>query len=108
MLKKANVQLAAISYDSVEVLEKFWQAAKIRYPLLSDPKSKTIEAYGIRNKEEKGSRIDGVPYPGTILIGPDGKVAAKLFFSGYKKRHQAKDIVEAAKKVKPVKASSAE
>ena len=96
-LDKAKVQVVAVSYDSVDVLDKFANRAKIDFPLLSDADSKTIDAFGIRNKQAKGSRIDGVPHPGTIIVGSDGKIAAKLFHEGYRKRHVAKDIIEAAK-----------
>lgn len=97
-LKKAGIQVAAVSYDGVDVLKTFGTKTKIDYPLLSDPGSVTFEAFGIRNKETKGSRIDGVPHPGTFLIGKDGVIQAKLFFEGYRQRHQAKDIIEAAEK----------
>lgn len=97
-LKKAGVQLVAISYDDVELLAKFSKQQKIGYALLSDKDSKTIEAFGIRNKEAKGSRIDGVPYPGTFVIDSEGVVREKLFYEGYKARHQAKDIAKAVEK----------
>ena len=82
----------------MKILKEFAKRAKISFPLLADEQSKTIEAWGIRNKDAKGSRIDGVPHPGTFLIGKDGTVRAKLFYSGYKKRHHADDIIEAQKK----------
>jgi peroxiredoxin len=64
--------------------------------LLSDPESKTIMAYGLLNKDAKG-RTEGIPYPGTMVIGRNGVIAAKLFFEGYQRRHNAKEIIEAAK-----------
>ena len=97
-LKKGRVQLAAVSYDSVDVLKKFGKAEKIRFPLLSDPDSKTIEAFGIRNERANG-RTDGIPHPGTFLIGEDGVIRAKLFYKSIKKRHLVKDILEATKKL---------
>ena len=101
------MRLAAVSYDDVDVLNKFGKSQKIRYALLSDAGSKTIDAFGIRNKEAKGSRIDGVPHPGTILIDKEGIVRAKLFYDGYRKRHLAKDIVKAVAELpKPEKKSS--
>ncbi len=103
-MKEAGVQLVAISYDDVEVLNKFGKSQKIRYGLLSDKGSKTIDEWGIRNKKAKGSRIDGVPLPGTFLIDREGIVREKLFYDGYKQRHQADDIVKATKKLpKPKK-----
>lgn len=96
VLKDAKIQVVAISYDSVEILAKFAEKANISFPLLSDAGSKTIDRWNLRNKDLKGKRIDGVPHPGTIIVGADGKVAAKLFYEGHRKRHVAKDIIEAA------------
>lgn len=94
-----------MSYDGVDVLNKFGGKSKINYPLLSDPGSNTFAAFGIRNKEAKGSRIDGVPHPGTFLIGKDGVIQAKLFYDGYRERHQAADILKAAQKMSKKKAA---
>ena len=88
------MQVVAISYDPLKVLQEFGKRKRILYPLLSDPKSKTIGAYGIRNKEMAGKRFDGVPYPGTFIVDTNGIVREKLFYKDYKKRHLAKDIVK--------------
>ena len=103
-LQEKRIQLVAVSYDSVDVLLNFAKEGEIRFALLSDPDSKTIEAYHIRNKELKDSPIDGVPYPGTFLVGQDGIIHAKLFYDGYKKRHHAEDIIKAAEKLPKKKA----
>ena len=95
--KEAGLQLVAISYDSLDALEKFGKEKGIEYPLLSDEGSKVIDAYGIRNIEAKDSRIDGVPYPGAFLIDEKGIVRAKFFHEGYKERHTSAEIIEAAK-----------
>jgi peroxiredoxin len=92
-------QLIAISYDSPEVLKGFATKKSITYPLLSDTGSKTIDAYGIRNKEATG-RTAGIPYPGTYVIGTDGVIRSKLFLEGYKERASTEAIVEALKKAK--------
>lgn len=91
--------MIAISYDDPKVLSKFARKQGIAFPLLSDPGSQTIEAYGIRNVEAKGSRIDGVPYPGTFVLDADGQIRAKLFHEGYKKRHTADQIIEEAARI---------
>ncbi len=52
-----------------------------------------IEGFGIRNEQ----RDDGLPHPGTIVVGPGGKVIAKLFFDGYRKRHTSQEIIDALK-----------
>lgn len=94
-LKKAGVQPVAISYDSVDVLEKFAEQRKITFPILSDPGSKTIDAYKIRNTGAKG-RTAGIPHPGTFVIGKDGTIVAKLAHDGYRERHTTAEIIKAA------------
>ena len=58
-LKKAKIQVVAISYDDAKVLEGFGKKNKIEYPLLSDPKSKTIDAYKTRNKRVRRKNQEG-------------------------------------------------
>ena len=98
-LTDAGVTVVAISYDAVDVLAKFAKNQKITYALLSDPDHKTIEAYGLLNKEVSG-KFEGIPYPGTIIVDKDGVIRAKLFFEGYAKRHTGEDIVKAVKGIK--------
>ena len=99
-IEDAGITLVGISYDSVETLKKFAEGQKVTYTLLSDEGGKTIDAYGIRNKEVKeGSRQDGIPYPGTYLLDGKGVVRAKLFLDGYIRRHEVEALIEAAEKV---------
>ena len=81
------------------MLAKFTQTNKITFPLLSDPESKTIKAYGILNREEKGKSA-GVPYPGTYVVDKNGVVRAKLFHEGPFQRHTIDDLLKAAAEVK--------
>ena len=53
-LTDAGVVVVGISYDSVEILDKFAKKEKIEFALLSDPDHKTIVDYGLLNKEAKG------------------------------------------------------
>lgn len=104
-VEAAGARVVGISYDSVEVLKAFADRQKVTFPLLSDPDSKTIAAYALRNKETAGKKfgkidLDGVPYPGTILVGADGVVRAKLFVDGYKDRHSVAELVKAAEALK--------
>ncbi len=90
----------AISYDPVPTLEGFATRKQITFPLLSDEGSKTIEAYGILNKEATKPPFQGIPYPGTFVIDQDGTVRAKLFIEGYSKRHSIEELVKAAQGVR--------
>lgn len=95
----AGVVVVGISYDPVDVLAKFAESQKITYPLLSDPESKTIKAYGLLNPEAKG-KMEGISYPGTVILDKDGVIRTKLFFEGYKERSGAETILKAAGELK--------
>ena len=95
----AGVQVVGISYDDVKALKSFSDRMKIAFPLLSDPGSKTIDAYHIRNEAAKG-RAQGVPNPGTFILDQEGVIRAKLFLEGFRDRHSIKALIETAKTVK--------
>ena len=104
-LEAAKIQVVAISYDSTEVLKAFAEKQNITYPLLSDADSKTIVAYALKNPETVGKKygkidLDGVPYPGTILVDQEGVVRAKLFVDGYKERHSVAQLLKAVAELK--------
>ncbi len=82
------------------MLAKFADKHKITFPLLSDPDSKTISAYGLLNKEAKDTKVEGIAYPGTMLLDKDGAIRAKLFVEGYKERHSTDELIKAAKSIK--------
>ncbi len=98
-IEAAGLQIVAVSYDDPKVLADFAAAKGVQFPLLSDADSKTIEAYGVLNKEAEG-KAKGIPYPGTFVIDKNGVVRAKLFKEGHKERHTTAELIEAAKAVK--------
>lgn len=104
-IEDSGIRVVGISYDSVEVLKGFADRQKITFPLLSDPDSKTIIAYALRNKETAGKKfgkidLDGIPYPGTVIVGKDQVIKAKLFVDGYRERHSTDELVKAAEELK--------
>jgi len=73
----------------VDALKRFSDAYGIEYPLLSDaPDSKTIKEFGILNTLVKPEEVNyyGMPFPGSYLVGQDGKVVAKYFNRAYQQR----------------------
>jgi peroxiredoxin len=80
-------------------LTEFADRHKITFPLLSDPKSQTIGAYGVLNKEAKGDRTEGIPYPGIMVLDRDGVIRAKLFLEGYKERPMTDDLIKAVQSI---------
>jgi len=97
-IEGAGVQLVGISYDDVDVLKRFSDRMKVTFPLLSDPGSKVIDAYHVRNAEAKG-RAEGIPHPGTFILDGKGVIRGKLFLEGYRERHTTEALIEAAKAV---------
>ncbi len=81
-------------------MKKFADRKKITFPLLSDAGSKTITAYGLLNKEAAGKKIEGVPYPGTMLVDQSGVIRGKLFLKGFVERHSSADLIKAAEAMK--------
>jgi peroxiredoxin Q/BCP len=98
-IEDAHLQVVGISYDQVEVLKKFAERQKVTFPLLSDPDSKVITAYGILDKKAKG-KTAGIPLPGTFIVDKEGVVRAKLFHEGFIKRHSTEELIQEAGKVK--------
>jgi peroxiredoxin Q/BCP len=98
-IEAAGVQVVGISYDDTKVLKTFSDRMKIAFPLLSDPGSKTIEDYHIRNQSARG-KAEGVPHPGTFILDQEGVIRAKLFLEGYRDRHTSEALVKAAMAVK--------
>jgi hypothetical protein len=79
--------LAAISYDSTEVLKQFAARAHITFPLLSDADSAVIRRYAILNETvAKGTPQYGIPYPGTYVLDARGVVTGKFFDDDFRVR----------------------
>jgi peroxiredoxin Q/BCP len=95
-IEKAGIQVVGVSYDDTKVLKTFSDRMKITFPLLSDPDSKVIEAYNIKNPSARGM-VEGVPYPGTFVIDANGLIRSKLFLEGYRDRHTTEALLKAAK-----------
>lgn len=85
---------AAISYDSVPILKNFAERRGIRYPLLSDPDSKIIRAFGLLNTQLKpDSPIYGVPRPGLLLVDDTGVVREMFFEDDYRERYTVAGVL---------------
>ncbi len=96
-LRALGLGVAALSYDSVEVLKEFAARRGIRYPLLSDPGSAVIERFGLGNPAyPPGDLAHGVPYPGSFVIDAAGMVRARFFEDTYVERRTAASILTLA------------
>jgi hypothetical protein len=84
--------LAVISYDSQEILKFFADRHKIEYPMLADPDSKTIQAYGVLNQEATGMQ-KGFARPGYFFIDSSGIIREKFFEAKYRERLTGNSII---------------
>lgn len=89
-----GLAVAAVSYDSVAILADFAKRKRITFPMLSDPQSKTIKAFGILNDHIPRSDMRfGVANPGVYLLNADGVVQSKYFSANTKERYSAATIL---------------
>jgi AhpC/TSA family/Thiol:disulfide interchange protein DsbD, N-terminal len=82
----------AISYDSEEILKFFADRHKIEYPMLADPDSKIIKAYGVFNAEAAGMQ-KGFARPGYFFIDTNGIIREKFFEAKYRERLTGNSII---------------
>ena len=117
-LREQGLGVAAISYDSVDVLSDFAQRRGITFPLLADDDSSAITEFGILNTvaaEGVGDNADdpdvqadvakyvsafganpmivGTPYPGTFMIDGDSKVTSRFFEEFYRERNTTTNVM---------------
>ena len=94
-LKAKGLGLAVITYDSPAIMADFSRRRGITFPLLSDPGSPTIKAFGILNTTvlPTDTRSYGIPFPGTFLIDRRGRVTSRFFEEAYQERNTVSTIL---------------
>lgn len=96
-LKARGYALVGLSYDAPDVLAKFAAERAVTWTLLSDPQSKVIDGWQLRDPAyAAGSRAEGVPRPAIFVIAPDGTIRARLMEESYKDRPQVEAVLAAA------------
>ena len=111
-LQAKGVGLAAIAYDTPEIMAAFSKARGITFPLLADPGSATIKRFGLLNplpalalgpngkdadvQEEVRKYVSvvgvrenmiGMSFPGTFLLDKQGRVTSRHFEDFYIERN---------------------
>ncbi len=95
-IEAMGINVAALTYDSVQTLKTVQEDQDIQFPLLHDEEVTIVNAFGVRNLDyEPGHRIYGIPYPGIFLIDPDGVIKAKFAEERYQDRPPFEDILQA-------------
>ena len=117
-LQDEGLGLAAVSYDSREVMAAFAKQHGITFPLLLDPGSETIKRYGILNtvvaealapnSNDPSVRADvqkyisvvkpspnmaGMAFPGTFVLDRRGRVTSRYFEDFYVERNTVSSMM---------------
>lgn len=89
-----GIAIFAISYDPVDEQREFADEFDVTFPLLADPEHRVIEATGILNTlVQPDEPVYGIPFPGTYVLGTDGRIEEKLFFQHYRTRLSASTVL---------------
>src|SRR5260221_8525056 len=79
-IEKRGYRIAALSYDSPEILQAFTAKRHIAFTFLSDPKSEVIDLYKLRDPQyPPGSRAYGGPRPIIFVLDKNFVIKAKLY-----------------------------
>ncbi len=90
-----GVGIAGMTYDKPEIIQAFDKKWDINFPVLKDVEREHVEAWQIRNQAyAPGTFAYGVPYPGVVLLSPDGIILAKWAEKGYRSRADWSDVLE--------------
>jgi hypothetical protein len=73
-------------------LKSFADRRDIEIPMLSDPESKTLQAYNVLNSEATG-QYKGMARPGYYFIDPQGIIREKFFEAKYRQRFSGNNII---------------
>lgn len=117
-LTRSGIGVAAISYDSQDILANFAEERGITFPLLSDVDSAVIKAYGILNTvgiaasgpdkndpdviadvhkfvgvEGMFPEVVGTPFPGTFMVDYNGRVKSRFFEEFYRDRNTTANVM---------------
>ena len=118
-LRAQGLGVAAVSYDSREVLAAFAERKGVAdVPLLSDADSSVIRAFGIYNhvaeegvgpdRDDPAVQADvaryvsvfganpmivGTPFPGTFVVDREGRVTSRFFEEFYRERNTAANVM---------------
>lgn len=87
-----GLKVAAISYDSRDILRDFAQRQRIDFPLLADPRSEIIRSFQVLNSEAKGMTT-GMAHPGYFVLDTNGIIREKYFEARYANRFTANNVI---------------
>jgi peroxiredoxin len=101
----SGAQVVAISYDAPETIKRFVSTQHITFPVLSDPQSKTIDAYCVRTTEATG-KFTGMARHGTFVLDQNGVIRSKFLVFPYEDRAATDSLVQALREAQTLKAGT--
>jgi peroxiredoxin len=93
--------VVGISYEPSRVSKCFADRRTISFPLLADPGSKIIDAYGVRDKRAPRGR-EGAATHLTFIVDQKGVIRAKVSRVIYDDQADVDNLVKALKDAKNV------
>jgi len=88
-----------VTYDPVDILQRFAAREKIGFTLLSDPKSAIIGAFGlIDGSVPAGSDWYGFAHPMIFVVDPKGVIRRRFSEPNYQQRPDVDVILEILQK----------
>ena len=89
-----GIGIGGMTYDKPEIIKMFDEKWGIDFPVLKDVELQHVDAWGIRNQEYgPGTFGYGIPYPGVVLISPEGEILAKWAEKGYRSRADWSEVL---------------
>ena len=105
-LKQDGFTIVAISPDPIERLKETKakiaadKKGEVPFALLSDPGSKTVNAFGVYDPTYAGQEVDGIPRAAVFILDKDRKVVWANVSMDYKKRPTLDEIKAEIAKLK--------
>jgi peroxiredoxin len=65
---------------------------EVKFPLLSDPKHETIDAYGLFDTRYVGKGVEGIPQPAVFVLNEKREIVWANVESDYTKRPSVEEI----------------
>jgi len=96
-----EVKFYAISPDSTEEGKKFAQLlasdhrGDVTFPLLSDPGSRVIDRYTLRDEAYAGKKEDGIPHPAVFVLDAKGRIRWMKIETDFRERPSNAEIAAA-------------
>ena len=90
-----GVGVVGMTSDTPEIIKAFDEKWDIDFPVLKDVDRQHVDAWGVRNQEYgPGTFGYGIPYPGVVLLSPEGEILAKWAEEGYRSRADWAEVLE--------------